>query len=116
MNFWSAFEMLWAPPWTDASHFLDLVGNAAPLIAFCAYLVKDIIWLRAFTIISAATWLLYLFSGAHILWLAAFWNAAFIVVGRGGRSSDISVIIENRQASIPLFEILLPRSPSRRRL
>jgi hypothetical protein len=47
MNFWPAFEMLWPPPWTDASHFLDLVGNAAPLIAFCAYLVKDIIWLRA---------------------------------------------------------------------
>ena len=34
----------WTP---DASHFLHLLGNAAPLIAFCAYLVKDIIWLRA---------------------------------------------------------------------
>lgn len=83
MDFWSAFEMLWTPPWMDASRFLHLLGNAAPLIAFCAYLVKDIIWLRALTIISAATWLLYLFSGAHIVWLAAFWNAAFIAVNLG---------------------------------
>jgi len=67
----------------DDSHLLDLVGNAAPLIAFCAYLVKDIVWLRVLTIVSAATWLLYLFSGAHILWIAAFWNAAFIVVNLG---------------------------------
>ncbi len=76
-----AFEVLGAA--TDASHLLDLAGNAAPLIAFCAYLVKDIIWLRTLTIVSAATWLLYLFSGAHILWLAAFWNAAFIFVNLG---------------------------------
>jgi len=89
MDFWSAFEMLWAPPWMDASRLLHLVGNAAPLIAFCAYLVKDIIWLRALTIISAATWLLYLFGGGHILWLAAFWNAAFIVVNLGRISLEM---------------------------
>jgi hypothetical protein len=89
MNFWTEFEMLWAQPWRDASQFLHFVGNAAPLIAFCAYLVKDIIWLRALTIISAATWLLYLFSGSHILWLAAFWNTAFIVVNIGRISMEM---------------------------
>ena len=73
----------------DASHLLDLVGNAAPLIAFCAYLVKDIIWLRVLTIVSAATWLLYLLSGAHVLWLAAFWNAAFIVANLGRISMEL---------------------------
>lgn len=73
----------------DASHLLDLVGNAAPLIAFCAYLVKDIIWLRVLTIVSAATWLLYLLSGAHVLWLAAFWNAAFIVANLGRISLEL---------------------------
>ena len=77
----SVFEIFGAA--TDASHLLALVGNAAPLIAFCAYLVKDIMWLRVLTIVSAATWLLYLFNGAQILWLAAFWNAAFIVVNLG---------------------------------
>lgn len=67
----------------DGAHLLDLVGNAAPLIAFCAYLVKDVIWLRTLSIISAATWLLYLFSGAQVLWLAAFWNAVFILTNLG---------------------------------
>jgi len=38
----------------EGSHLLDLVGNAAPLIAFCAYLVKYIIWLRTLTIVSSA--------------------------------------------------------------
>ncbi|OGT80522.1 MAG: hypothetical protein A3H91_12445 [Gammaproteobacteria bacterium RIFCSPLOWO2_02_FULL_61_13] len=87
MNFSVAFEIFGAA--MEGSHLLDLVGNAAPLIAFCAYLVKDIIWLRTLTIISAATWLLYLFSGSHILWLAAFWNAAFIVVNLGRISMEM---------------------------
>lgn len=82
-----AFEIFGAA--MDAPHLLDLVGNAAPLIAFCAYLVKDIIWLRVLTIVSAATWLLYLISGAHVLWLAAFWNAAFIVANLGRISMEL---------------------------
>lgn len=81
MNLSVAFELFGAA--MEGSHLLDLVGNAAPLIAFCAYLVKDIIWLRTLTIVSSATWLLYLFSGAHILWLAAFWNAVFIFTNLG---------------------------------
>lgn len=81
MNASVAFEIFGAA--MEGSHLLDLVGNAAPLIAFCAYLVKDIIWLRTLTIISSAIWLLYLFSGAHILWLAAFWNAVFIFANVG---------------------------------
>lgn len=87
MNFSAVFELFGAV--MEGSHLLDLVGNAAPLIAFCAYLVKDIIWLRTLTIVSAATWLLYLFSGSHILWLAAFWNAAFIVVNLGRISLEM---------------------------
>jgi hypothetical protein len=81
MNLSALFEIFGAT--MEASHLADLVGNAAPLIAFCAYLVKDIIWLRTLTIVSAATWLIYIFSGAHITWLAAFWNAAFILVNVG---------------------------------
>ncbi len=114
MDFWSAFEMLRASPWTDPSRFLHLVGNAAPLIAFCAYLVKDIIWLRALTIISAATWLVYLFSGAHILWLAAFWNAAFIVVNFGRISMEmrqrfrVKLSLEERDLYVSTFANLSP--------
>ena len=84
MNFSAIFEIFSAT--MEASHLvkpIDLIGNAAPLLAFCAYLVKDIIWLRTLAIISAATWLLYLFTGAHVPWLAAFWNAAFIIVNVG---------------------------------
>jgi Cyclic nucleotide-binding domain len=81
MNLSALFQIFGAT--MEASHFWDLVGNAAPLIAFCAYLVKDIIWLRMLTIVSAATWLIYIFSGAHVTWLAAFWNAAFILVNVG---------------------------------
>ena len=87
MNFSALFEIFAAA--MEASHLGDLVGNAAPLIAFCAYLVKDIIWLRTLTIISAATWLLYIFTGAHVPWLAAFWNAAFIVVNVGRISFEM---------------------------
>ena len=87
MDFAAIFEMVGAA--MNTSQVLDLVGNAAPLIAFCAYLVKDLIWLRTLTIISAATWLLYLFNGPHILWLAAFWNAAFIVVNFGRISIEM---------------------------
>jgi hypothetical protein len=87
MNFSVVFEMFSAV--MEGSHMLDLVGNAAPLIAFCAYLVKDIIWLRTLTIVSAFTWLIYLFSGSHMLWLAAFWNAAFIVVNVGRISLEM---------------------------
>ena len=104
MNFSVAFEIFGAA--MEGSHLLDLVGNAAPLIAFCAYLVKDIIWLRTLTIISAATWLLYLFSGSHILWLAAFWNAAFIVVNLGRIRLFNSV---NLELGYPMIEIRTPK-------
>ncbi len=93
---------------------LNLAGNAAPLIAFCAYLVKDVIWLRTLTIISAGTWLLYLFSGSQILWLAAFWNAAFILVNLGRISIEmkerfsVSLSDEERDVYATTFANLSP--------
>ncbi len=112
MNASVAFDIFGAA--MEGSHLLDLVGNAAPLIAFCAYLVKDIIWLRTLTIVSSATWLLYLFSGAHILWLAAFWNAIFILtnVGRIGMELRARYRIhfspEERDVYISTFAQLSP--------
>ena len=98
----------------EGSHLLDLVGNAAPLIAFCAYLVKDMVWLRTLTIVSSATWLLYLMSGAHVLWLAAFWNAVFIFANLGRIAQEmrerhrVKFTPEERDVYVSTFANLSP--------
>ncbi len=50
-------------------------------VCFClAYLVRDIFWLRALTIVAALMTFPYFIFQSEVLWLALFWQAMFALI------------------------------------
>lgn len=74
----------------------NLFGHAANVLFLCAYLVKDMLWLRAISIVACFIMILFnYYVPEQPLWVGIFWNAVFITVN-GVRS--IMLILERQQA------------------
>jgi Popeye-like protein len=54
--------------------------HVANILFLLSYLVKDILWLRALTIVGGLTLLAYYLSMPHPVWAAIAWNAVFLLI------------------------------------
>lgn len=74
----------------------NLFGHLANVLFGCAYLVKDILWLRAISIVACCIMIFFnYYSPEEPLWVAIFWNAAFIVVNA---VHSFLLMLERKQA------------------
>lgn len=60
---------------------LEILGHGSYVFALCAYLVRDILWLRALAIGSCVTFMLYVFlRPGSPDWILIGWNGVFVLV------------------------------------
>jgi hypothetical protein len=59
---------------------LELLINAANLLYLCAYMVRDILWLRILTVVAAACLLPYFYLQAQPLMTPIYWNLVFMAL------------------------------------
>ncbi|MEO0794415.1 MAG: cyclic nucleotide-binding domain-containing protein [Verrucomicrobiota bacterium] len=62
------------------SSLLPYLVHAAYLLYLVSYLVRDILWLRIFTIIAGTSLLPYYFLQPEPLWEPIIWNVVFITI------------------------------------
>lgn len=74
----------------------SLFGHTANMLFACAYLVKDILWLRTISMVACFIMIFFNYYGPEQpLWVAIFWNAAFIVVNA---VHSFLLLLERKQA------------------
>ncbi len=59
---------------------LNFMVNTSYLIFCLSYLMRDILWLRALTVIGYALWVPYLYFQPERLWEVIAWSSAFLVI------------------------------------
>ena len=71
----------------------DLAGHIASLLFGCAYLVKDILWLRSISIVGSMAAIVFFYIAPDTpLWTVIVWNFVFI----GINAAHIGVLIKER--------------------
>ena len=70
----------------------NLVGHLAFILIAASFLVRDILWLRAISIVASAIGISYYFGNAEPLWLIIFWNAVFASIN----GAQISLLLAER--------------------
>ncbi len=56
---------------------IDLLIHAANLLYLCAFMVRDILWLRSLTVIAAACLIPYFYFRPEPLMMPIYWNLVF---------------------------------------
>ena len=81
---------------------LEILGHGSYVFALCAYLVRDILWLRALAIGSCLTFMVYVFlrPGAPD-WILIGWNGVFVLVNL---VQIVILFLENRAVSFSTEE------------
>ena len=59
---------------------MDLLIHSANVLYLVAYVIRDILWLRVFTIIAASCLACYLYFLPEPLLTAVYWNLLFILL------------------------------------
>lgn len=76
---------------------LEVLGHGSYLFALCAYLVRDILWLRALAIGSCLTFMAYIFlRGGQPDWILIGWNGVFVAVNL----IQIAVLVKENRAVV----------------
>src|SRR5712671_4448899 len=70
-----------------------LAGHLASILTMAAYLLKDILWLRALTILSCFAGIAFnYFVPATPLWTIIYWNVLFAIIN----VVQVAIIIKQR--------------------
>jgi len=59
---------------------LDLLVHLSCFLTFVSFWVKDIVWLRLFSIASSLVWIGFMATPHHLIGASLFWNIVFITV------------------------------------
>ena len=59
---------------------MDILIHAANVLYLVAYVIRDILWLRVFTVIAASCLTCYLYFLPEPLLTAVYWNLLFILL------------------------------------
>src|SRR5439155_3696640 len=71
----------------------QLAGHLASILTMAAYLLKDILWLRALTILSCFAGIAFnYFAPATPLWTIIYWNVLFAIIN----VVQVAIIIKQR--------------------
>ncbi len=71
----------------------DIIGNLAFLLIACSFLVRDILWLRALSVIASLAAIVYnYYVPVRPLWIVINWNIAFILIN----AVQIAVLVRER--------------------
>lgn len=57
---------------------MEVFIHAANVVFLASYLVRDILWLRCFTVLALGTLTVYFAAGDQVVWAAIIWNTLFI--------------------------------------
>ncbi len=74
-------------------NYFEFATHLASVLTLFAYLVKDMLWLRALTVLASIAGIIFnYFVPATPLWAVIYWNLVFIVIN----VVQIIIIIKNR--------------------
>lgn len=62
-------------------NYFDLFAHGASILTGIAYLVKDILWLRALTVLACIAGIIYNYTVPYVpLWVVIYWNLLFLAI------------------------------------